>query len=112
VVIRDVKQFSEKVIPTAYKHNNFSSFVRQLNFCKLARPIHVFASTLADIDVNSPTDPQMASGKSSLSPWTTRTGGNSDTHSSFATSPVCSPRSSARYTSVSFLIPTAFSELH
>lgn len=32
VLIKDVKQFSEKVIPTAYKHNNFSSFVRQLNF--------------------------------------------------------------------------------
>eukprot|EP01032_Pedospumella_encystans_P017706 gene17707-20170_t len=32
VLIKDVKQFSEKVIPTAYKHNNFTSFVRQLNF--------------------------------------------------------------------------------
>jgi len=32
VVIKDVKQFSDKIIPTAYKHNNFSSFVRQLNF--------------------------------------------------------------------------------
>lgn len=35
IIIRDVKEFSEKVIPTAYKHNNFSSFVRQLNFCKV-----------------------------------------------------------------------------
>eukprot|EP01039_Chlorochromonas_danica_P002245 gene2245-2459_t len=32
VIIKDAKAFSEKVIPTAYKHNNFSSFVRQLNF--------------------------------------------------------------------------------
>ncbi|KAJ1431430.1 HSF-type DNA-binding-domain-containing protein, partial [Ochromonadaceae sp. CCMP2298] len=32
VIIKDVKQFAEKIIPTAYKHNNFSSFVRQLNF--------------------------------------------------------------------------------
>jgi hypothetical protein len=34
VIIKDVKQFAEKIIPTSYKHNNFSSFVRQLNFCK------------------------------------------------------------------------------
>lgn len=33
-IIKDAKKFSEKVIPTVYKHNNFSSFVRQLNFCK------------------------------------------------------------------------------
>eukprot|EP00600_Ochromonadales_sp_CCMP1393_P010104 CAMPEP_0174961030 /NCGR_PEP_ID=MMETSP0004_2-20121128/4020_1 /TAXON_ID=420556 /ORGANISM="Ochromonas sp., Strain CCMP1393" /LENGTH=583 /DNA_ID=CAMNT_0016209443 /DNA_START=176 /DNA_END=1927 /DNA_ORIENTATION=+ len=32
VIIKDVKKFAEKIIPTAYKHNNFSSFVRQLNF--------------------------------------------------------------------------------
>lgn len=34
IVIKDMKAFSEKVIPTAYRHNNFASFVRQLNFCK------------------------------------------------------------------------------
>mmetsp|Transcript_1038 Transcript_1038/g.2012 ORF Transcript_1038/g.2012 Transcript_1038/m.2012 type:complete len:460 (+) Transcript_1038:88-1467(+) len=32
IIIRDTQQFAEKIIPTAYKHNNFSSFVRQLNF--------------------------------------------------------------------------------
>jgi hypothetical protein len=43
VIIRDVKQFAEKVIPTAYKHNNFSSFVRQLNFCEFAS--HSFSAS-------------------------------------------------------------------
>lgn len=32
IIIKDMKVFSEKVIPTAYRHNNFASFVRQLNF--------------------------------------------------------------------------------
>lgn len=32
VVIKDAKRFAEEIIPTCYKHNNFSSFVRQLNF--------------------------------------------------------------------------------
>eukprot|EP01031_Cornospumella_fuschlensis_P035079 gene35079-42484_t len=32
VVIKDAKAFAERIIPTAYKHSNFSSFVRQLNF--------------------------------------------------------------------------------
>lgn len=32
IVIKDIKQFATTIIPTAYKHNNFSSFVRQLNF--------------------------------------------------------------------------------
>ena len=34
VIVKDVKRFEEQIIPTVYKHNNFSSFVRKLNFCK------------------------------------------------------------------------------
>eukprot|EP00349_Pseudokeronopsis_sp_Brazil_P003909 CAMPEP_0202964494 /NCGR_PEP_ID=MMETSP1396-20130829/8575_1 /ASSEMBLY_ACC=CAM_ASM_000872 /TAXON_ID= /ORGANISM="Pseudokeronopsis sp., Strain Brazil" /LENGTH=509 /DNA_ID=CAMNT_0049686647 /DNA_START=67 /DNA_END=1596 /DNA_ORIENTATION=+ len=32
IIVKDVKLFAEKVIPTVYRHNNFASFVRQLNF--------------------------------------------------------------------------------
>ena len=32
-LIKDPTRFAEEIIPTIYKHNKFSSFVRQLNFC-------------------------------------------------------------------------------
>jgi hypothetical protein len=31
-IIKNVEVFARDVIPTAYKHNHWSSFVRQLNF--------------------------------------------------------------------------------
>lgn len=31
-IIKDVDSFAKNIIPTAYKHNHWSSFVRQLNF--------------------------------------------------------------------------------
>ena len=33
-VIKNTEKFAKEIIPKWYKHNNISSFVRQLHFCK------------------------------------------------------------------------------
>lgn len=48
-VVWNAEQFSKKVLPTAFKHSNFSSFVRQLNiygFKKLTSTRHEFGHPL------------------------------------------------------------------
>lgn len=33
-IVKDSERLAAEIIPTVYKHNKFSSFVRQLNLCK------------------------------------------------------------------------------
>ena len=33
-VVKDPERMAAEIIPTVYKHNKFSSFVRQLNLCE------------------------------------------------------------------------------
>ena len=35
-VVKDTQRLAETVLPKYFKHRNFSSFVRQLNLCKLS----------------------------------------------------------------------------
>jgi len=45
--IRDQAQFSRKLLPMYYKHNNMASFIRQLNMCKSARDSVCAAAVIA-----------------------------------------------------------------
>jgi len=53
-VVKDVEQFSTKVLPLYFKHSNFSSFARQLNF-------YGFRKLRTDPILTSDVDPSTAS---------------------------------------------------
>ena len=55
-VIKDSDKFSAQIIPTAFKHSKFASFVRQLNFCKLFCCVISVQSHLFSVSFSKPTD--------------------------------------------------------
>jgi hypothetical protein len=40
-IVKDAEKLASDIIPTVYKHNKFSSFVRQLNLRKISKTITI-----------------------------------------------------------------------